>query len=333
MPKLPPDRAATYTVIHAPSFGGGRLLLLNRLLRCFANAEVQAGAESAAHTGAEASTRPEVRLILDDNLTTAKDLRLPVQNVHGDVVHLDVPDHGKLGFGSRAAFSAALLDTLPSTAQVEDAVAFALPQAQQTPLEAATSLWSKLFPTLHIETVRRGAPSPVGAQKNAQKSAGITWFYDRHQLAMKELGISFELVLQGEAACKQSLNPIPAGELGARIKQFMADNEKHLAQLKPLAEEVDSKLIGSWARLRRDWRSSMTDFSERSDRAGRNRVGIRNTRLHGLAQAICPHDMPQERGLSFLTAIASYQVDYQDFSDYLTSLRGCVRQENVQLHS
>jgi hypothetical protein len=308
-------------VVHAPSFGGGRLLLLNRLLRCFAQA------------GLEQGVGPEVRLILDDNLTTARDLRLPVQNVHGDVVHLDVPDHGRLGFGSRAAFAAALLDTLPSTAQVEEAVEFALPEAQQTPLEAATALWSRLFPTLHIETIQRGAPSPPGAEQNAQENTGITWFNNRHELAMKELGIPFELLLQGEAACKEELRPIPAGELGASMKQFMAANELQLAALKPLAEEVDTKLIGSWARLRRDWRSSMTEFAERADRAGRNRVGIRNMRLHGLAQAICPHDQPQELGLSFLTAIASFQLGYQDFSGYLTTLSSCAPGENVQLHS
>lgn len=337
MAKLPPKSAATQTVIHAPSFGGGRLLLLNRLLRCFAKAkaEREAGVFVAAGDEREAATNAnaEVRLILDDNLTTARDLRFPVQNVHGDVVHLDVPDHGKLGFGSRASFAAALLDTLPSTAQVENAVEFVLPEAQQTPLEAATSLWSQLFPTLHIETIQRGAPSPADARENAQQAAGITWFNNRHQLAMKELGITFELLLEGETACKESLRPIPAGELGASIKLFMADNEKHLAQLKPLAEEVDSKLIGSWARLRREWRSAMTEFSERADRAGRNRVGIRNTRLHGLAQAICPHDATQEQGLSFLTAIASFQLDYHDFSGYLTSLSHCVAQENVQIHS
>jgi hypothetical protein len=337
MAKLPRNLAANHTVIHAPSFGGGRLLLLNRLLRCFAlahvtNANPNAAASSATKTNT-AAARGQVRLILDDNLTTARDLRLPVQNVHGDVVHLEVPDHGKLGYGSRAAFGAALLDTLPSTAQVEQAVELLLPEAQQTPLEAAAALWSQLFPNLFIETIPRGAPSPEMALDNSRQPAGITWICARHRQAMEELGISFEQLLLGETACKESLRPIPAGELGASIKQFLADNEKHMAQLKPLAQEVDSKLIGSWARLRREWRSAMTEFSERADRAGRNRVGIRNTRLHGLAQAVRPHDAPQEQGLSLLSAFASFQLGYRDFSGYITTLDACAGQENVQLHS
>lgn len=318
------SHAAIYTVIHAPSFAGGRLLLLNRLLRSHAAAIVQADRDSAAVV-------PQVRLILDDNLTTAHDLRLPVQNAHGDVVHLEIPDHGKLGYGSRAALAEALLDTLPPTAQVEAAVDFALPAALQTPLEAATTLWTALFPDLHVETIPRGSPSPAEVRENAKGLGGITWYTPRHQLAIEELGLTMELVLQGESVCKQQLSPIPAGELGARVKQFLKLNEMKIAELKPLAEQVDPKLIGSWARLRREWRSSMAEFSERAERAGRNRAGIRNTRLHSLAQALRPHNKHQEQGLAFLSACASFQLNYHDFSDYLTTLSHCVGKENVQI--
>ncbi|MHC4838349.1 MAG: hypothetical protein ACYTF3_09240, partial [Planctomycetota bacterium] len=93
------DGAPT-TVHHAPSFAGGRLGLLNR---------VMAARQQAAATGSTA------RLILDDKLTQARDLELAVQNAHGDVVILPVPDHGKLGYGSAAALRAHLEDLLPPT--------------------------------------------------------------------------------------------------------------------------------------------------------------------------------------------------------------------------
>jgi|FLOH01.1.fsa_nt_gi hypothetical protein len=319
------ENADPFTVVYAPSFAGGRLSLFNCLLRC------SAAAISASEVTPGA--RPQVCLILDDNLTAARDLKLPVQNAHGDVVHMEIPDHGKLSVGSRLAFRHALLDTLPETAQVQAAVDFVLPQALQTPLEAASALWSTLFPSLQIETIVRGAPSRLEGPQKHRPASGITWFTARHLLAMQELGLSTEMILQGESACKNSLPPIPAGRLGKQIKHFLAENEQHLALLKPLAAEVDPKLIGSWARLRRDWRASILEFSERADRAGDNRVGIRNARLHTLAQGIRPHDASQERGLSFLTAIASFQLGYPDFSPHITTLMGCMHQESVQLYT
>lgn len=311
-----------FTVIHAPSFAGGRLLLLNRILRALA---------AAQHCTTPGEEAPRVRLILDDNLTALRDLRLPVQNANGDVVHLDIPDHGKLGYGSHVAISEALLDSLPQTAELAEAMKCLLPEPLQTPLESAQQLWSSWFPQLQIECIPRGGTSLDNAKYLAQQDSGITWFDHRHEAAMKELGLPLETVLQGESYCKEQLTAVPAGELGEEVKAFKEDNERHLAALKPLAEEVDARLAGSWLRLKRDVRSAVEEFAERADRSGRNRVGIRNTRLHSLAQAIRPHDQPQERALSLMTAIASFQLDYHDFSAYLTTLVSCVGQEKVQM--
>lgn len=310
------------TVIHAPSFAGGRLLLLNQILRALAFAQ------SLSRDGQQT---PQVRLILDDNLTGVRDLRLPVQNANGDVVHLEIPDHGKLGFGSHVAVTEALMDSLPQTAEVAAALQCLLPTPLKTPLEASAELWTNWFPKLHIECIPRGGASPPNAKLDSQLTSGITWLDRRHQASMKELGLTIDAVLEGEAYCKDLLVAVPAGELGEQVKAFKQDNESHLSALKPLAEEVDARLTGSWLRLRRDIRSAVEEFAERADRSGRNRVGIRNTRLHSLAQAIRPHDKPQEQGLSLMTAIASFQLDYHDFSAYLTTLSGCVGQEKVQV--
>ncbi len=311
-----------FTVIHAPSFAGGRLLLLNRILRTLA------AAQDSMTSGGDA---PQVRLILDENLTMVHDLRLPVQNANGDVVHLEIPDHGKLSFGSHVAISEALLDSLPQTAELVASMEVLLPAPLQTPLESAKELWAHWFPQLQIECIPRGGTSPQNAKPQSQQESGITWFDSRHRAAMKELGLPIEAVLQGEAFCKDQLTAVPAGELGEEVKAVKQDNERHLTALKPLAEEVDARLTGSWLRLRRDVRSAVEEFAERADRSGRNRVGIRNTRLHALAQAIRPHDQAQERGLSLMTAIASFQLDYHDFSAYLTILSGCVGQEKVRM--
>jgi hypothetical protein len=315
---MTPLDGASPVVVHAPGFAGGRLLLWNQLLRAVAVAQAPGPAA-------------QVRLILDDNLTTRRDLRLPVQNDYGDVVHIEIPDHGKLGCGSRIALAEALLDSLPPTAELQPALDLVLPEALQTPLEAARDLWSRLFPQIHIETIRRGAPSPPRAQEIATRPTGITWLSARHQAAQKELGLSTEALMAGEAVCKQALPALPAGELGEALEKYLEEHGKHLEKLKRLAEEVDVSLVGAWLRMRRDVCGSLEEFAERADRCGRNRVGIRNARLHALAQAVRPHDNAQESGLSFLSAIASYQLNWQDFSGYLTTLKDCSGQENVQI--
>lgn len=258
-------------------------------------------------------------LVLDENLFGAKDLRLPVQNVHGDVVALDVPDLGKFSHGSRASFKNALLDTAPQTAEVDQAIATLLPPALMTPLEAAQKLWEAAFPDLGQEVVRRGAPSPPPTKD----LTGITWGSARHFQTIKDLGLTQEQALEGEAACLARLVPIPAGELGVVTEQLRASTELHLKQAKSLSAQVDPSLIGAWARLRRNLRESLDEFSERADRCGKNRGGIRRTRLHALAQALRPQGARQEEGLSLFTAMASYQLSLGQNPAIPTSFSGC----------
>ncbi len=292
--------------VTSPGFGGGRLKLFNRLFVDFA--EFRAG---------RLSQRPF--LVLDENLFGADDLRFPVQNAHGDVVFLEVPDHGKLGHGSRIAFRNALCDTMPPTAELEQAIDFLLPPPLQSPLEAAKELWQRLFPDLEIEVIRRGAPS-AGA---SWPLSGITWASARHFQTMRELRLSEELVLAGEEACLKSLVPVPAGELGEKLQELRQGAEEALQQLKPLAADVDPSLVGAWVRLRRNLRQELDDFAERADRCGRNRSGIRRARLHALAQALRPHGQAQETHLSLCTAMASFQLDVRQPSSLLTSFLCC----------
>lgn len=290
-------------LVLSPGFAGGRLRVFNLLLRA----------------------APDALLVLDENLFGAADLRFPVQNAHGDVVSLEVPDHGKLSFGSRAAFTNALLDTLPPTARGVDFVEALLPQPLMTPLEAAAFFWQNHFPNLQVECIKRGQPSPP----KTEEASHITWASARHLQAIKELGLSEELVLQGESACQETLVPIPAGALGEQTEALRESTESTLAAMKDLAEQVDPSLVGAWVRLRRNMRESMDEFADRADKCGRNRGGIRRTRLHALAQGWRPHDQPQELGLTLLSAVCSFQLDLSNIDAYRTTLGGCVGRESV----
>lgn len=290
-------------IVVSPGFAGGRLRVFNLLL--------QAG--------------PQPHLILNENLFGASDLKFPVQNSHGDVVSLEVPDHGKLGHGSRAAFANALADTLPPTSRGLDLVDSLLPQPMKTPMEAAAELWQVVFPDLQLECVQRGQTGPPATKK----PSGITWASARHIQAMQELGLKENQVLQGESACQALLVPIPTGELGEQTVALRETAETSLATMKALAQLVDPSLVGAWVRLRRNLRESLDEFSDRADKCGRNRGGIRRTRLHALAQAWRPHDQTQEDGLSLMSAVCSYQLDLSTTEAYRTTLCGCVGPESV----
>lgn len=290
-------------VVLPPAFLGGRLRFFNRVLRAVA----------------EAGDPSHVQLVLDANRLRASDLRLPIQNAHGDVVHLDVPDHGKLGHGSRAAVRNALLDTLPQTAELEPALDLLLPQPLQTPLESAAELWPTLFPGLGVECIPRGAPSP----EESPAPAPITWLAPRHQQCLQELGLSVEDGLAGEAHCRRLLPTLPAGELGDVVLELKEHAEARLKRLKGLAEEVDSSLVGAWVRFRRDLRGAVDEFASKAERCGKNRLGVRAARLHALAQALRPHDQAQEDGLSLLSAVASFPMDWRELSGPTTTLSAC----------
>lgn len=290
-------------VVASPGFAGGRLRLFNQLL----------------------SAGPRPRLILNENLFGPTDLRLPVQNAHGDVVSLEVPDHGKLSFGSHAAFRNALLDTLPPTSRGPELVDTLLPDPLKTPMEAARDLWAQVFPDLEVECIPRGASGPEATPK----STGITWASARHMQAIQELGLTEALVLQGEAACQAALVPIPAGELGASTESLREHTERILSEMKNVAEQVDPSLVGAWVRLRRNMRESLDEFADRADKCGRNRGGIRRTRLHALAQGWRPHDRAQEDGLSLMSAVCSFQLDLGAQDAYRTTLGRCEGTESV----
>lgn len=294
---------SSQTIVASPGFAGGRLRLFNRIL----------------------AAGPSPQLVLDENLFGPADLRFPIQNAHGDVVSLDVPDHGKLGHGSRAAFRNALLDSLPPTAAGESQVDRFLPSPLMTPLEAATHFWSEVFPDAQVTQIRRGAPAPAATELKT----GITWASARHIQAIQELGLEESLVLQGETACQERLVPIPAGELGQATESLRASSEEILAQMRALSEQVDASLVGAWVRLRRNLRESLDEFAERADKCGRNRGGIRRARLHALAQAWRPHDKPQEEGLTLLSAVHSYHLDLAAIETYRTMHRHCLVPETV----
>ncbi|MFK5955625.1 MAG: bacillithiol biosynthesis BshC [Planctomycetota bacterium] len=299
------------TVVITPGFAGGRLRSFNLIL-CALQANIHEGGT-------------EVHLVLDENLFGKDDLRYPVQNAHGDVVYLDIPDHGKLSHGSRAAFRNALADTLPATADCERAMDDLLPKALATPLEAAHTFWADVFPNLSIETVRRGAPAPP----TTMESPNITWGSARHFQTIKELGLELAWIFDSERRCLQELVPVPAGALGAATETLRTTIETQLQAVKKLSADVDPNLIGAWSRLRRNMREDMDQFANRADRCGSSRSGIQRQRVHSLTQALRPHDKVQEENLALISAVASFQLPYRNQDRCLTSLRSCQGPEKL----
>ncbi|MDA0667334.1 MAG: hypothetical protein O3A95_03985 [Planctomycetota bacterium] len=297
--------ASANPIVVTPGFSGGRLKTFNLIL-CAIQASLKSGAEPA-------------HLVLNENLFGKEDLRFPIQNAHGDVVYLDVPDHGKLSHGSRVAFQNALTDSLPPTAEGKAAIAHMLPAALATPLEAAQVFWADVFPSLSIETVRRGAPSP----HSTAESPGITWGSARHFQTIKELGLSLQWIFESERRCMQELVPVPAGALGEATENLREALADHLAIVKKVSADVDPNLIGAWSRLRRNMRDDLDQFAERADRCGNSRSGIQRQRVHALTQALRPHDLAQEEHLTLMSAATSFQLHYQDQERCLTSLLAC----------
>lgn len=303
--------ASPTTVVVSPGFAGGRLKTFNLILCALQTNQVQ--------------RQKEACLVLDENLFNKQDLRFPVQNAHGDVVYLEVPDHGKLSHASRVAYQNALADSLPETLEGQAAIAHMLPPALATPLEAAVEFWTGVFPNLSIETVKRGDTSPGPSSGGP----GITWGSARHFHTIKELGLELAWIFESEARCHEELIPVPAGALGEATLALREAMSEHLSAVKERSADVDPNLIGAWSRLRRNMREDLDQFAAKAERCGNSRHGILRHRVHALAQALRPHDLPQEDHLSLMSAATSFQLHYQDQERCITSLNACQGPERL----
>lgn len=301
-------------VHHAPAFAGGRVELLNQVLFAVLAARQQ-------HT--------QATLVLDANLLQEQDFTLSVQNDHGDVVHVPVPDHGTLGHGSRAKLLLFVQDLLPQTADLAQCLDLVFPEAGQSPLDAAAQWWAQLLPELHIETVGYGA-SPKASAKPAPDTK-LLWLSSRLHQVMKDFGFTHADLEQGENHCRQLLPRVPVGELESELKNLEDQIQQGLGRMKSLTAEVDTSLVGAWVRLRRDLLAATDAFAQSADRGGRNRSGTRGARLHALAQVVRPHDQGQAEGLSLLSLVASHQWHPSRIESYLTSLSSCKGPEMLLL--
>lgn len=301
-------------VHHAPAFAGGRVGLLNQVLFAVLKARQQ---------------HSQATLVLDANRLQEQDFTLSVQNDHGDVVHVPVPDHGTLGHGSRAKLLLFLQDLLPQTADLAQCLDLVFPDAGQSPLDAAAHWWAKLLPELNIETVGYGASpkSPATSTSNTK----LLWLSSRLHQVMKDYGFTHADLEQGENHCRQLLPRVPVGELESELRQLEDQVQQGLGRMKSLTAEVDASLVGAWVRLRRDLLAATEAFAQSADRGGRNRTGTRGARLHALAQVVRPHDQDQAEGLSLLSLVASHQWHPSRIESYLTSLESCRVPERLLL--
>jgi len=301
-------------VHHAPAFAAGRVELLNQVLFAVLEARQQ---------------QRQATLVLDANLLQEKDFTLSVQNDHGDVVHIPVPDHGTLGHGSRAKLLLYLQDLLPQTADLRECLDLVFPEAGQSPLEAAAHWWAKLLPELNIEAVGYGASPKKPA--TPVPDTKLLWLSSRLHQVLKDFGFTQADVEQGENHCRQLLPRVPVGELESELQQLEDQIQQGLGRMKSLTAEVDASLVGAWVRLRRDLLAATDAFAQSADRGGRNRTGTRGARLHALAQVVRPHEQHQAEGLSLLSLVASHQWHPSRIESYLTSLSHCKGPERLLL--
>lgn len=260
-----------------------------------------------------------MRLTLDPALLREADLKLPIQNVHGDIVRLPTPERG--GFADarqRDAYRDALEDLLPSTGGLRKAAEVLLPAPGASPMEAAVQLWSTLFPEL--EVVAAPADSPASAVDEGPLETGWTWLGAHHRKAIAELGVDPMVAAAGQEALSTEIGNELRGDLGAEIEALGAEISRRARLMAPLAEEVGEQLLGALRRMRRDLRFAVGNFARSADRSGRNRTARRSTRVHQLAQALRPLDLPQEQGLSLLAAVALFHLEFQNPVRYRTSL-------------
>lgn len=278
-----------------PALAGGRLREFHRVLWL---------AHRAAATG-----RPGV-LLIDADLASNEDRDLWLLDAQGNPCRLAGPESGILTEEGRASLLVAARDRMPGTAESEPALQALLPRPGDTPLEAALELWQQLLRTLPQLEVRAADDAPDACEELTHAGVPeVVWVSPRHRQAMRELGVSLEVVLAGEAALKDELAQRDTGEVRRLAKRMEAELDAGLAALREAILRESPGMLGSWNRYRRAGRKAAAEFRRGSERFERNRKGIRGSRLHALAQGLRPHDQSQQDFIGLVCATALFHLE------------------------
>ncbi len=272
--------SAARVVRAAPGFAGGRLALLNRLLR------------ACAAAGGPA----RVTLLLDERPAGDDDLVLRMQNAHGDPVGLPAPHRGEFrDTREREMFAAAVRDLALPAPGLGKMVKDFLPQPRTGLLAAAVELWPRLLPGLTVLRAEDGAPADEGAP-----APPLVWVGAPARRTLDDLGISARELLTIEREHSEKYRPALAGELASGLERADALWLEELGRLRALAAEVDPSLFGSWSRMERSVRRGLGEFRAAAERCLDNHAGIRRSRWHTLYQQLRPAGRAQEEGYSVL---------------------------------
>ena len=278
-----------------PALAGGRLREFHRALWL---------ASRATATGQRGV------LLIDPALATEEDRDLWLLDAQGNPCRLAGPESGILSEEGRASLLVAARDRMPGTAEAEPALQALLPRPGDTPMEAALELWQQLFARLPQVEVRDATAAPENCEELAHADVPeVVWVSPRHRQAMRELGVSLEVVLAGEAALKDQLAQRDTGDVRRLAKRMEAELDAGLAALREAILRESPGMLGSWNRYRRAGRKAAAEFRRGSERFERNRKGIRGSRLHALAQGLRPHDRAQQDYLGLVCAAALFHLE------------------------
>ncbi|MCH2101020.1 MAG: hypothetical protein MK209_03760 [Planctomycetes bacterium] len=288
-------RSAALAVRIPPALAGGRLREFHRTLW------VASRSAQEARAGL---------IVIDPSLASAEDLDLWLLDAQGNPCRLPGPESGVLTEHGRSSLLVAARDRMPGTSKSEPALQRLLPRPGDTPLEASLELWRDLFAAVpHIE-VLAAANLPPGAEEVCLGEVPeVVLVSSRHRQAMRELGVPIEVVLAGEAALKDELAQRDVGDVRRLSNRMGVELETNLAALHTAILRESPGMLGSWNRYRRAGRKAAAEFRRASERFERNRKGIRGSRLHALAQGLCPHGLPQQDHIGLVCAIALFHLE------------------------
>jgi hypothetical protein len=320
-----------------PAIAGGEIRFFNRVLQ--AQVEVvrlrDAGL-AAAH----------LIIVIDPALLRKRHSQIKVLNEKGDVVYFSGPEYQPFQSQECERLQRSLAETIPGWGSFANAHPFFIPTPNTNLLEHSREFWKALTAAssgrVYLSNELESKPSPplaeVGLDANPTwpecrfiHGQPTTWFSVKHLEKLNSLDLSPANALLPEKKLKKRISKNKPSALRSQFVQFKTELKSQLSELQPFAEVENARLLGAWSRLRRDLNQSVNRFEQSAERAIRNNHGIQDSGLHAICQAMQPHNLSQEQGLSLLCAAAQFSLPLNKATELFPSNYDDFRAENLLL--